>query len=187
MIASRAAGARRAPDSELIARIAAGDIGALGELYDRHRDAVHHFVARATGDGHDVDDLVHAVFLTVAKSAAKYDGRPVCRPWLLGIAVRLLKRRRHSMKRWVALLSSLGNLRPGTSDPRHALDARSEIDRALAEISEAKRVALLLAEVEGLSCNEIAELLGIPVGTVWTRLHAARRELRALLAEGAES
>ena len=53
-----------------------------------------------------------------------------------------------------------------------------DLDRGLQQMSEAKRVTLILAEVEGFSCEEIASLLGIPIGTVWTRLHHARRELR---------
>ena len=60
------------------------------------------------------------------------------------------------------------------------------VERALARLSEAKRVTLLMAEVEGLSCDEIAQALEIPIGTVWTRLHAARRELRQALEGGGE-
>ena len=83
----------------------------------------------------------------------------------------------------MSALSSLRGLRGGAIDPRPALQARVDVEQALAGISEAKRVALLLAEVEGLSCAEIAAALGIPIGTVWTRLHAARRELRHALGE----
>jgi RNA polymerase sigma factor (sigma-70 family) len=173
-----------ASDPELMARLAAGEIGALGELYDRYQPALRRFIARATADAEDVDDLVHAAFLAAAKSAARYDGRPVCRPWLMGIAVQLLRRRRYALGRLVAVLASLHGARPSSGDPRGALDARPDVERALARLSEAKRITLLLAEVEGLTCPEIAELLAIPIGTVWTRLHAARRELRQML-EGA--
>jgi RNA polymerase sigma-70 factor (ECF subfamily) len=64
------------------------------------------------------------------------------------------------------------------------LQARVDVEQVLSGISEAKRVALLLAEVEGLTCAEIAATLDVPIGTVWTRLHAARRELRRALGEG---
>jgi RNA polymerase sigma-70 factor (ECF subfamily) len=170
-----------ASDAELVRRLATGEIGALGEIYDRYHEPIRRFLARATSDAEDVDDLVHATFLEAAKSAARYDGRASCRPWLAGIAVRLLRRRRRAFGRFVAVLSSFG--RPPAADPRPALYARTDIERALAGLSEAKRVALLLAEVEGLTCAEIAETLQVPIGTVWTRLHAARRELRAALAE----
>jgi RNA polymerase sigma-70 factor (ECF subfamily) len=173
-----------APDPELFHRLAGGDIGALGALYDRHQGSLRRFVVRATGGADDVDDLVHTTFLTAAKTAARYDGRAEARPWLIGIAVQLLKRRRHALARFLSVLGALATTRPATSDPRRALRVQTDVELALGKLSEAKRVAILLAEVEGLSCAEIAEVLRIPVGTVWTRLHAARRELRHLL-EGA--
>ena len=57
-------------------------------------------------------------------------------------------------------------------------EARTDLDRCLRRLSPAKRSVLLLAEVEGFTCEEIAKMVSIPVGTVWTRLHHARRELR---------
>lgn len=176
----------KTPDPVLLARLAAGEVGALGELYDRHQAALRRFLARATGDAADVDDLVHGAFLTAAKSAPRYDGRDDCRPWLMGIAVRLLQQRRRASSRFLAVVAALGVVRPRPVDARQGLAARSDLERALSRLSEAKRVALLLTEVEGLSCPEVAELLGVPVGTVWTRLHAARREMRALLGANEE-
>jgi len=183
------AAGRRAPttsDPELIRQLAAGQVGALGELYDRHRTALRSFIGRATNDAHDVDDLVHATFLAVAESAQRYDGRDSCRPWLIGIAAQLLRRRRRALGRFVSVLTALRGSSRSASDPRSVLQARSEVERALAGLSEAKRITLLMAEVEGLSCEEIARALEIPIGTVWTRLHSARRELRqAVDIEGA--
>lgn len=177
-----------ATDAELIARLATGEIGALGELYDRHQAAVFRFLTRATNGAEDVDDLLHQTFLAAAKSAGRYDGRSSCRPWLIGIAVQHLKRRRQSFARLFAVLRSLRDRRTTIVDPRSSLQAKSDIDRALARLSEAKRITFLMAEVEGFSCAEIAETLNVPIGTVWTRLHAARRELRdALGREGSET
>jgi RNA polymerase sigma-70 factor (ECF subfamily) len=174
-------------DADLLRQLAGGEIGALGELYDRYREPVRHFIARATSDAEDVDDLVHATFLAAAKSASRYDGRPSCRPWLVGIAAQLLRRRRRSFQTLFTVLSSLRWIRATTTDPRPALQARAEVEQALRRVSEAKRITLLLAEVEGLSCAEIAGALGVPIGTVWTRLHSARREIRQALEEGNES
>lgn len=171
----------RPGDAELLRQVAAGQLDALGALYDRYRAPLRLFLARATRDAHDCDDLLHATFLAAAKSAASYDGRACCRPWLVGIAVRLLRRRRRSFGSLLRVLTTLTDTEPASRDPRLTLQARGDIERALARLSEAKRVALLMAEVEGLSCPEIAQALEIPIGTVWTRLHAARRELRAAL------
>jgi RNA polymerase sigma-70 factor (ECF subfamily) len=176
--------AERTSDPDLLRQLAGGEIGALGELYDRYREPVRRFIARATSDAEDVDDLVHATFLAAAEIASRYDGRASCRPWLVGIAVQLLRRRRRSLGRLFAVLSSLRGLRVTTTDPRPALQAGADVEKTLPLLSEAKRITLLLAEVEGLSCAEIAEALGIPIGTVWTRLHAARRELRQALEKG---
>ena len=85
------------------------------------------------------------------------------------------------------MLSSLSVTRSTSLDPQPVLQARSEVERALTRLSESKRVTYLMAEVEGLSCAEIADALGVPIGTVWTRRHAARHELRRALEEGSES
>jgi RNA polymerase sigma-70 factor (ECF subfamily) len=165
-------------------RLASGDTGALGELYDRHSARIRRFLARATADAEDVDDLVHATFLQAARSAGRYDGRDSCHPWLVGIAAQLLRRRRQAFGRFLTFVSAFGGSRAPAPDPRSVLHARSDVERALQGISEAKRVAFLMAEVEGLTCPEIAAALSIPIGTVWTRLHAARRELRRALDGG---
>jgi RNA polymerase sigma-70 factor (ECF subfamily) len=177
----------RTSDPVVLRQLAGGEIGALGELYDRYREPVRRFIARATSDADDVDDLVHATFLAAAKSASRYDGRPSCRPWLIGIAAQLLRRRRRSVGHLFAMLSSLRGIRASTTDPRPALQARADVERVLSRLSEVKRITLLLAEVEGLSCAEIAEVSGVPIGTVWTRLHAARHGVREALERGEES
>lgn len=177
---------RTAPvqDPELLEQLATGQLGALGELYDRYQAPLRAFLMRATRDAHDIDDLVHATFLAAAASAARYDGRSSCRPWLIGIAAQLLRRRRRSFSHWLAVLGALKQTQPSASDPRAALQARGDVERALSQLSEPKRITLLMAEVEGMSCPEIAEALEIPLGTVWTRLHSARRELRQALESG---
>lgn len=174
----------RSHDAELMARLADGDIGALGELYDQHQASIRRFLTRATAGADDVDDLVHTTFLTAAKSAARYDGRAACRPWLIGIAVRLLRRRRHALARWLGVASALATLGRPSIEPDSAVGMRGDVERALGRLTQQKRITLLLAEVEGLSGPEIAAALEIPIGTVWTRLHSARRELRELLDEG---
>jgi RNA polymerase sigma-70 factor (ECF subfamily) len=179
--------AHHPPDPDIMIRLAGGESGALGQLYDRYHEQVRRFVARATSDAEDVDDLVQATFLAAAKTAGRYDGRPSCRPWLIGIAARLLRRRGRAFGRFLAVLSSVTGARAANVDPRPVLQARWDVERALLRLGETKRIAFLMAEVEGLSCPEIAAALRIPIGTVWTRLHAARRELRQSLEESSES
>jgi RNA polymerase sigma-70 factor, ECF subfamily len=168
-------------DADLMRQLATGQLGALGSLYDRHHAPVRSFIARVTGDAHDVDDWVHATFLAAAQGASRYDGRASCRPWLIGIAAQLLRGRRRSLSRFLGVLTSFKSTLPSLHDPRPRLLARGDVERALAGLTEVKRLTVLMAEVEGFSCDEIARALGVPVGTVWTRLHAARRELRQAL------
>ncbi len=179
-----------APNTELsdaaaLEALSQGHISALGVIYDRYHAAVSSFVRRASNDASDAEDIVHATFMTAARAASHFDGRQSCRPWLVGIAARLLHRRKRGLSRWARALREL-TVREGERymDPHRELSARDEVQRlsqALEQLTEPKRVVLLLAESEGLASEDIARALHIPVGTVWTRLHHARRDLRRLL------
>jgi RNA polymerase sigma-70 factor (ECF subfamily) len=167
------------PDATVVAAVAAGDLDALGTLYDRYAPDLVSFVARIAGP-EEAEDVVHTVFMRVLQRAAAFDAtRPSARPWLFGFAVRVAKERKRAVRRWMNALSTLGAERP-RSRPT-TLDARSDLEAALSRLSRPKRTTLLLAEVEGFSCQEIAEMTSVPIGTVWTRLHSARAELRELL------
>jgi len=129
----------------------------------------------------DAEDIVQATFERVVKIAGSYDGRSSnARAWLFGIAVRILRERRRSFARLARALLHLER-EPKTVS---AEEGRGDLQRGLASLREPKRIVVLLAEVEGFTCEEIATMLGIPIGTVWTRLHHARRELRAFYEEG---
>lgn len=167
-----------APDTAALGRLAKGDVSALGEVYDRHAAALFRFASRVSG-AHDAEDLVQATFMTVVKIAGSYDGRaPDARAWLHGVMARLVQERRRSLARLArALLHFDGGPSPAFEVDRPA--HRSDLARGLRSLSDAKRVVLVLAEVEGYTCEEIAGMLDVPVGTVWTRLHHARKDLRA--------
>ena len=108
-------------------RLAAGDLGALGELYDRHWEDVHRFVVYATQDATDAEDLAQNVFLTAARVAERYDGRASCRPWLIGIAVRLVERKwqrqgrvARYLARWASSLNRVPESETCSRGPEHA-------------------------------------------------------------------
>jgi RNA polymerase sigma-70 factor (ECF subfamily) len=178
-------------DAAALEALSRGHIGALGVLYDRYQASVSSFVRRATNDASDVEDVVHVTFMTAARAAGNFDGRQSCRPWLVGIAARLLHRRKRSLSRWARALRELTVREGGRyTDPHRELTARDEVNRlsaALEKLTESKRIVLLLAETEGLCSEDIAAALQIPVGTVWTRLHHARRDLRRLLGRDGEA
>ncbi|MDB4933836.1 MAG: polymerase sigma-54 factor RpoN [Labilithrix sp.] len=167
-------------DADALARVARGDVGALGEVYDRHARELLRFASRTAGAS-DAPDVVQSTFLRAAKVAGAYDGRaPTARAWLFGIAVRVMQERRRSVARFARALMRFDA--SVVVMPVHA--ERSDLEKALSRLAEAKRVVLVLAEVEGFTCEEIATMLGVPVGTVWTRLHHARKQLRAFFDEG---
>lgn len=170
-----------ATDTIALDRVARGDLSALGAVYDRHAVALLRFASRAAGH-HDAEDLVQAAFLTAAKVAGKYDGRADnARSWLYGITARLIQERRRSIVRFARALLRVGDGAAGAYSPPDS--HRSDLERGLDKLSDAKRVVIVLAEVEGYTCDEIALMLQVPVGTVWTRLHHARKELRAFYEE----
>ncbi len=156
-------------------------------LYDRHASAIHRFVVRRLGD-EAADDVVADTFLTAFQRRERYQlERPDARPWLYGIATRLIGRqRRREVRLWRAIAKSGpdphsdGGL-VGIDDRLAAQDLQRELAAALAGLSAGDRDVLLLFAWADLSYEEIACAVEIPVGTVRSRLSRARRQLRAEL------
>ncbi len=176
-----------APDPELLASVAAGDARALGALFDRHAEAVRRLVLRLGVRPGEADDVVQTTFLDVLRTAPAYDGRPDARPWLMAMAAMRVRRHRRSFARLTDRIARFGREpRDEVRTPEREAGDRELSARALAALdalSGKKREVFVLVALEGLTCEEVADRLEIPVGTVWTRLHHARAELRAALEE----
>ena len=176
------ADALQSTDAELLAKIAAGDLDGLGVLFDRHAANVHRFVARSA-PREDADDVVQETFLRVARIAAGFDGRATsARSWVLGVAHAIVRERRRSFARLARAIASFGRTESDCTSSANE-GASRELDRALASLDDAKREVVVLCEGLGFTGPEAAEVLGLPVGTVWTRLHHARAALRAYAEE----
>jgi RNA polymerase sigma-70 factor (ECF subfamily) len=176
-------------DKELIAGVANGNLQALGGLFDRYEADIRRFVGRLGVSAGDVDDLVQTTFLEVIRAAPRFDAALPARSWLFGLAVVLVRRHRRSLSRAAArLLERAGWLRPeAPQTPAARVETDQELRRfqlAFAALSAKKREVFALITLEGLSSDDVARTLGIPVATVRTRLHHARLELRASLEEG---
>ena len=171
------------PDPELIARIARGELAALGELFDRHEPAVRRYLGRLGLSRGDTDDVVQSVFLEVVGSAARFDRRFPARSWLFGIATMLVRRHRRSALRQAARLLSWSHWKrqqiPRSPEDCYESDqAFARFAEAFARLSAKKKEVFVLVVLEGMSGQQAAEILRIPLNTVWTRLHHARAELR---------
>lgn len=177
------------PDPELVRAVAAGDLSALGELYDRYAKDVWRAVKRALVEGADAEDVVQAVFVKLPEIARSYDGRANCRPWLCGVAVRFAMRHRRGAGRFRRMLGLFVESAPTSAghDPERRAGHREELalfERALAELSPKKRAVFVLVELEGLSSDEAAAALEVPAATVRTRLFHARQEIHSAMGRG---
>lgn len=173
-------------DAEIV-RLSLARPSEFAALFDRHAAAVGHYARRLVGV--DVgDDVLSETFLVAFRRRADFDGEcDSALPWLLGIATRLAHRARAAeAKRWRALQASARvAVETAISDIDAAAeraDAASRL-RALVprirRMSDADRDTLLLYAWGDLSTEEIAVALGVPVGTVWSRLNRIRRRLRS--------
>jgi RNA polymerase sigma-70 factor (ECF subfamily) len=166
----------------LIARMARGDRAALGDLYDLHAPRVMAVALRVLQNREQAEDLVHEVLLEAWRHAAEYDAsRGSVLTWLLlRTRSRALDVRR-SQNRAVGAAANKAVTDDGASDP--IADAERIVDRskavaALRGVSVEELQVIVLAYFEGLSSSEIAERVGVPVGTVKSRTRSALLKLR---------
>jgi RNA polymerase sigma factor (sigma-70 family) len=162
----------------------------FGAVFDRHATAIHGYVARRLGRD-AADDLVAETFLVAFRQRASYEpDQSSARPWLYGIATRLVSRRRREEVRFFRAIARSGIdpaadpvAEPVADQSARRVDAQAlhrRLAGALAVLSPADRDALLLV-ADGLSYQEAAQALGVPAGTLSSRLARARRTVRAAL------
>lgn len=187
---------RRAPtqpsqlsDEALVAACALGDGAALGALFDRHHEALHRFLGRlARRDPADVDDLVQSTFVEAWRSAARFRGGAAVRTWLFAIAANLVRHRSRAEGRRRAAMAGLAAAPPAASaTPDDDAMRRQLVDRlgaALETLSHDLREVFVLCEIEEVPGVDVARALGLREGTVWRRLHDARKALRRELEGG---
>jgi RNA polymerase sigma-70 factor (ECF subfamily) len=174
-------------DASLLRRIGAGDRQALAELYARYRQPLYHYLLRLAGDAGLAEDLLQETLVAVWRSAGSFAGRSSPRTWLIGVARRQAHntlRRRSLPMADSAELAVLEARDPAPEDAALANAEREELLAAIARLSLIHREALALAFGAELSTREIAEILGIPQGTVKSRLRDAKHALRTLLDPG---
>jgi RNA polymerase sigma-70 factor (ECF subfamily) len=174
-------------DLPAIRRVLGGDLEAFRVLVQRHQGPLCCLIRNLVPDAHDAEDLAQDVFLTAYRKLASYDpGRGAFSTWLLTIA---RNRCRNALKkprpRPLADLPDVAEDRPPDAELTEAEWFRL-LDRALDALPFEQKTAFVLAEIQGLSHEEVGRIEGVPVGTVKSRLSRAREKLRSLLSRPAE-
>lgn len=184
-------------DNLLIARAARGDRSALEELFRRHKDAAYRVAYRLLGNTEDALDAVQDGFIKALTHLRGFEYRSSFKTWLLRVvsnAALDLGRQRRRRDELNAAATERAVLEGGTTpdhvDPCHEAeesDLRQALAEALAILPEAQRRTFVLHVDGGLSYREVAEAMGISIGTVMSRLFYARQKLKALLAARAQA
>lgn len=174
-------------DTALLDACSAGDRTALDELFRRHGDQVRRIVARLRYVARqDLDDIVQNAFLQVFRSASRYDERAAVSTWIVGVAMNVVRRYVRSESRRRFGLSALRMSGPpgrqvGPEDAASSQELVGNLQAGFDGLPENLRVVFTLCDLEGMRSVDVARAIGIPEGTVWRRLHQARRKLRAHL------
>ncbi len=154
----------------------------LAEVYREHVQFVWRNARRLGCDDSWVDDAVQEVFLVVARRMHEFEHRSSYRTWLFAITYRVVQRmQRNRWRSFLRLRRLAGEKDVHTASHQPQLEADWELHRLLGRLSESKRAVLILAELEGCTTTEIAECLGLPLGTVHSRLRGARLDLERWL------
>jgi RNA polymerase sigma-70 factor (ECF subfamily) len=190
MVNSRT-GAEDQSDVEVLADVSSGDIDAYGKIVNRYRIRLYNFIFRFVGDRETAEDIVQETFLRAFRKRQEYRAIANFSTWLFTIAGNLAKSELRRRKRWrlfslhkdEAFDTGLDlpdeSYRPDTVTESSIADV--QIQQAILSLSANYRQVILLRDVEGLSYQEISEIVVCPVGTVKSRVNRARLKLQQKL------
>lgn len=195
--ASRVLDADAAADAALVRRAANGDMAAFKTLVERYQRPMAALVSRMTDNTDDVDDVVQELFIRAWKGLPRFRGDAQFSTWLYRIAVNTAIKHRSRRKMdaqsvsadalagGMEQIASAPDAHPDLGgDPFHAAEKNergARIRQAVAALPEKQRVVVVLHYFEGHSCEEISQIVGCSLGTVWSRLHYACKRLKGVL------
>jgi RNA polymerase sigma-70 factor, ECF subfamily len=186
---ARESRAARPTDEQLLAQAAAGDRHAFEEIVFRYRPRLTQFVRWNVTDAHLVEDITQEVFLRAFQSAASFRGESAFRTWLYALARNTCRHHYRQRDRCAEDADGDETLRhvpDAAVDPLSRLqqaEVAGAVRDAVERLPSGQRLALLLRDWEDLSYAQIGEVLGIPVGTVRSRIHNARARVAEVLRE----
>ena len=180
-----------ADDLSLIQECRKGNTAAFGELVSRYQDRLFNTVVRLADNAEDARDVVQEAFLHAYQSLHSFKGDSLFFTWLYRIAVNTaisMKRKKRLVLRIQPAGEGGGAIEPldpsETNRPGHAMEMAEEerrVHEALQKLSTEHRAVLIMKDMDGMKYEEMAEVLDVPVGTIRSRLHRARLEMRDLL------
>jgi RNA polymerase sigma-70 factor, ECF subfamily len=178
--------ARQDEDQALVEAIQRGDGDAFSRLVRKYQHRVVGLARGIVADPSDAEDIAQDAFLRVYKGLAGFRGTSQFRTWLFQIVINTARsfRSRQRSRVETAVDEQALEAAEGSDHVETAVVARDEVTRALSKLPVELREAVLLRDVEGLDYREIAELLGIPMGTVESRIFRGRQQLRMALTAG---
>lgn len=175
-------------DPELLAGMLAGDTSAFATLYARHRDRVYRFALLYAGSDGVAADVTQEVFIALMDGVGFDPARGPLEAYLLGMARNLARRQQRHSARHVTFDETdvlAEELADDSTEPMRLASAaqhRAQVRAAILALPAHQREVVILCELEELEYHEVASLLGIPIGTVRSRLSRARRTLTQWLA-----
>jgi RNA polymerase sigma-70 factor, ECF subfamily len=178
-------------DRRLVRRLTAGQESAYRQAVEQHYGRIHGFLYRMTRDVHLAQDLTQETFAAAWRSLDKFEGRSSFATWLHKIALNAY--RQHARRTQPEIEPIDEEAQAGCADPSPSLIERlgarqlqERVQREVSALPEIYREAVVLRCYQGLKHREVAELLGVPIGTVSHRLHVAFEKLREALREEVE-
>ena len=179
-----------ARDLDLVERHRYGDEAAFEEIYDRFGGMVYNLAWRLSNDPEEAADLTQETFLRIHRHLGKFRGGSTLKTWIYRIALNHCRGRLGRKRSWLPLAEeterTLPDPRRGPEERALAHDAERRVASALAALPRRYAEAVVLCDLEGLPYQEIAEVLGVRIGTVRSRIARGRERLRRVLetAEG---
>jgi RNA polymerase sigma factor (sigma-70 family) len=176
-------------DLELVERHRIGDVQAFDEIYARFETMVYNLALRLSGDPEDAADLTQETFLRVYRHLDRFEGRSALKTWIFRIALNHCRERLSRFRPQMQPIQdeteergiALPDPHRGPEELAVAADESRRVAAALTRVPATFREAVILRDLEGLSYQEIAEVLQVRVGTVRSRIARGRDQLRELL------
>ena len=168
-------------DGELLASCRSGDRHAMRRLFDLTVNDAKRILYRLGADAEELEDLLQQVYVAVFSSLGSFRREAEFSTWLYSICLHVFRRHRRSVARWMRRRSIQHEQEQACQGPELQVEKKeiaARVRQTLRKLPSKHREVLVLSQMEGLSAQQVARILNVPVGTVWTRLHHARKAFR---------